>query len=63
MDKYISKPNLLRVATEIAKSKDPDQVLETMRSVLKRGINNFADSDQNISLLFSEIITVPDESF
>lgn len=60
--KYIDRPNLLRVATEIAESNNPDQVLETMKSVLKCGFNDFADANQNICLLFGEIIAVSDES-
>ena len=42
--KYADRPNLLRVATEIAKRKNPDKVLEVLRSILKSGVNNLANS-------------------
>lgn len=42
--KYTGRPNLLRVATEIAKFTNPDKVLEILKSILKGGIDNLANS-------------------
>ncbi len=42
-EKYMGRPNLLRVATKIAKFENPDIVLETLRSVLKGRVNNLTD--------------------
>lgn len=42
--KYAGRPNLLQVATKIAKYKNPDKVLEILKSVLKGGVDNLANS-------------------
>ena len=59
---YADRPNLLRVATELSKCKDPDRVLDVLGSVLKHSVNNPANSDQNFTLPVSEIVAVLDDS-
>lgn len=48
--KYASKPNLLRVAMELAKLENPNVVLETLRLTLKGGTYNSTNSQNDISL-------------
>ena len=60
--KYTDRPNLLRVATELSKCRDPDGVLEALRSVLKRSVNDPANSNQDLALPVSEIATVLNDS-
>lgn len=49
--KYTNKPNLLRVAAELAGYKNPDKVLESMKLVLESSVDNSTDSNQNFGLL------------
>ena len=60
--KFGDRPNLLRVAAELAKCKDPDRVLEALRLVLKRSVNDPANGEQNLTLSVSEIVAVLDDS-
>ena len=48
--KYVGRPNLLRVAVELTKCKNPDKALGAMRLVLKGGVDNSANSQENLSL-------------
>lgn len=51
--KYTNRPNLLRVAAELASYKNPGKVLNTVRSVLESSVDDPANSNQNLSLLGS----------
>lgn len=51
--KYADRPNLLRVAAELTRCKNPDKALEAMRLALKSGVDNFADGQKNFSLPIS----------
>lgn len=51
--KYTNRPNLLRVAAELASYKNPSKVLNTVRSVLESSVDDPANSNQNLSLLGS----------
>lgn len=44
-DKYAGKPNLLRVAAELSKCKNPDKVLQTLRFIFKGSVNDSANSN------------------
>lgn len=48
--KYTNRPNLLRVATELARCKNPDKALDIMQMALKGGVDNFANSQKDLSL-------------
>lgn len=48
--KYVNRPNLLRVATELAGSKDPDRAFEAVRLALKGGVDDFANTQKNLGL-------------
>lgn len=48
--KYANRPNLLRVATELAKCKQPDRTFEIMCMALKGGIDDFTNSQKNLGL-------------
>lgn len=48
--KYANRPNLLRVAVELAGSKDPDRAFEAMRLALKGGVDNFANAKKDLGL-------------
>ncbi len=37
-EKYADRPNLYRVACELAKSKDPDKILDVLAAVLSAGM-------------------------
>lgn len=60
-NEYVRRPNLLRVATEISKRKNPDRMLETVKLILKGSLNDFTDSEKNVGLLIGEVITVLDK--
>lgn len=51
--KYINRPNLLRVATELARCKNPDKALDVMELALKGGVDNLANSQKDFSLSVS----------
>ena len=50
-NKYAGRPNLLRVATELAGYKNPDKVLKAVRLVLESSVDNSTDSQKDLSLL------------
>jgi len=50
-NKYTNKPNLLRVAAELAGGKNQGKVLEAIRLVLESSVDNSADGNQNFGLL------------
>jgi len=50
-NKYTNKPNLLRVAAELAGCKNQGKVLEAIRLVLESSVDNSADGNQNFGLL------------
>lgn len=52
-NKYAGKPNLLRVAVELAGYKNPDKVLETLQVTLKCGVDDPTDSKNDIGLAVS----------
>lgn len=60
-NRYADRPNLLRVATEISKKKHPEKILKIVELVVKGGLNDFADSEKDLSLLVSEVIAIPDK--
>ena len=48
--KYADRPNLLRVAVELTKCRNPDKALGAMRLALKGGVDDLADSQKNLGL-------------
>lgn len=51
--KYIGKPNLLRIAMELAGYKDPDKVLAALQMALKCSVDDPADGKDDLSLPIS----------
>lgn len=49
--KYASKPNLLYVATELSRYKNPDRVLGALRLILESSVDDPANSQDDLSLL------------
>ena len=50
-NKYANRPNLLRVATELAGYKNPGKILSAAKLVLEGSIDNSANSNQDLGLL------------
>ena len=50
-DKYANRPNLLRVAKELAGYKNPVKILQAVELVLKSGIEDSTDGQKDIGLL------------
>lgn len=51
--KYANRPNLLRVATELARCKNPNKALDVMQLALKGGVDDLANSQKDFSLSVS----------
>ena len=51
--KYTNRPNLLRVATELTRCKNPDKALDVMQLALKGGVDDLANSQKDLSLSVS----------
>ena len=47
---YQNRPNLLRVATELAGYSTPDKVLEILHSVLKSSADDSTDAKKHLGL-------------
>lgn len=52
-NKYANRPNLFRVAMELARCKNPEKTLKGMELILEGSVDNSANSNQNLSLLGS----------
>lgn len=52
-NKYSGKPNVLRVAAELAGYKDSDKVLAALQVALKCGVDDPTDSENDIGLAVS----------
>lgn len=51
--KFANRPNLLRVATELAGYKNPDKILNAVKLVLEGGADDSTNAQKDISLLSS----------
>lgn len=50
-NKYVNRPNLLRVAAELAGYKNPDKVLRALGLLLEGGVDDSTDGQKDIGLL------------
>ena len=57
----VHKPNLMRVATELASYSSPHKMADILLLLLKGSTENSSDGNQNISLLFSDILGFGDK--
>lgn len=57
-----SKPNLLRVATTIAKDSAPYKTANALLSLIERSPKDFGDRNKDVSLLLSDVLILADKS-
>lgn len=58
----VHKPNLLRVATELATYKNPYRAAHTLLFLLKSSTKDSGNGNQDIGLLLGDISTIINES-
>lgn len=59
---YLKKPNLMRVAAELATYRDPYKVADSMLSIIKSGMKNSTYSQDDFGLLICDVINCTDKS-
>ena len=55
--KIVHKPNLLRVAAELATRDEPYKIADSLLALLERCTKNPGDRDQDVGLLLGDILS------
>ena len=58
---YLKKPNLMKVACELATYENPYRVADSMLSLIKSCMDNSANPQDNLSLLVGDVVTLSNE--